>query len=126
MIYSRIVCLLLFALLAAAPEFVFAQQGQNLGGVASNITSQMSPVMQAITSVLFVVGIGFLGSTFLTLKRLGLSEHSYSSLSLKNPLLSAVAGIGLLYLTTVGGIGGATIFGPAASNVTVSGRTTLQ
>ncbi len=80
---------------------------------------------KTVVSFGFFIGLLFLASTAFQLKQLGMAgAGNYGSA--KNPIYSAIAGIFLIYLTTVAGIGGITLFGDSASDVGTAGNTTIQ
>ncbi len=73
----------------------------------------------------FFIGLVFLASTAFQLKQLGMAgAGNYGSA--KNPIYSFIAGVFLIYLTTIAGVGGITLFGDSATDVGTAGNTTIQ
>lgn len=100
---------------------------QDMGQVADHVRGQLQPVMKLLTGTLFTTGVGLIGSSLWGFKQMGGSSTGHSlNITARHPVMSGLAGIGLIYLTTVAGIGGVTLFGDLPHDVTVLGTTTIE
>ena len=117
------------AIIFLIPAFAWAQAqvAQDLTGVANNILGHMDPMVLALTAAGFVVGFAFLIGAAVSLKRYGLAGPGggFSQSTLKNPLISGLAGVLMLWLSYTAGVGGQSIFGVGATPNTISGSNTV-
>ncbi|MBT5230117.1 MAG: hypothetical protein HOM11_07550 [Methylococcales bacterium] len=77
--------------------------------------------LRFITGGLFIVGIVFVGTAALNLKKMGQGQAGQGGVAFRNPVLNVIAGLFLIYLTVFSGIGGQTLFGNAGANSTTAG-----
>lgn len=80
---------------------------------------------KALVSFFFLIGLVFAGSAAFTIKQLGMASASNFQ-TVKNPFYSGLAAILLIYMTTVVGIGGITVFGDGAKDVSAKGDIQIQ
>lgn len=109
-----------------APALAQAQQASDLTGVFNNLLGHVEPGLLALTAAGFAIGFGFLIAAGVSLKRYGLGGSGMvGQLTLRNPLVSALAGVLLLWLAYGAGIGGQSLFGVGAAPNTVQGNSTV-
>lgn len=75
---------------------------------------------KTVVSFGFFVGLVFIAGSFIQLRQLGMAGMGNFN-TYKNPLYSFTAGLLLIFITSVTGIGGHTIFGDGAKDVTATG-----
>lgn len=97
--------------------------GEALGRIQGG---NFESLMKFVTGGLFVVGIVFIGTAALNLKKMGQGQAGAGGISFRSPVLNLLAGIFLIYLTVFAGIGGQTVFNNSGSNSTFQGDTSID
>ena len=101
MLYGGGLLLTLFAGLALAGG------DQDLKGISERVTEQLGSVATLLTYVAYVAGIGFCLAGIVQFKA---HKDNPVQVPLSKPIVYLVVGVGLLFLPTIMGAGGSTIF----------------
>lgn len=102
---------LLITLLTCTTLVFAGAGGQNLGNIADNIRNSLSMVAKLITSVSYVAGIAFALMGMLKFKS---HKDNPTQVPLSQPIVLLAISAGLVYLPSLIGTGGATVFGANA------------
>lgn len=94
-----------------------------LGTVADNVTATMSNLAKLITAVAYVAGMGFAMAAILKFKA---HRDNPTQIPIGTPIALLFIAIVLLFLPTLFGIGGQTLFGGTKSQAGVTGITTFS
>lgn len=105
--------LILFAcLMTIAGEAVAADKG--LGGMASSVTSSFESLAKLITAGSYLAGLGFAISAILKFKQ---HKDSPAQIPIGTPIALVFIAAALLFLPSILGIAGATMFGTGGGSV---------
>ena len=109
--------------MALAPIMTFAQDGgastnTGIGGVASNITSQVTAVGQLIFAVATVAGVIMMAAGLFKLKQ---HKDNPQQIPIGTPLTLLILGACLAFLPSLVTTGGDTIFGGQTGGATIGG-----
>jgi intracellular multiplication protein IcmD len=95
-----------------------AASGLTLGGMASSITQSLAQVTRLITAGSYVAGIAFVIGAIMKFKQ---HKDNPTNIPIGTPVALTFIGAALLFLPTILGIAGATMFG--SSGGTTAGPT---
>jgi intracellular multiplication protein IcmD len=95
----------------------FAQAG-DIGTVAQSITKTFGSLAQLVTAVAYVAGMGFGMAAILKFKA---HKDNPQQIPIGTPIALLFVAAALLFLPTLFGVAGATIFGSSAKQGSVSG-----
>lgn len=96
-------------------------QGQTLGAVATQVTTSFSALAKLITASSYVAGMGFALSAILKFKQ---HKDNPQQIPIGTPIALLFIAAGLIFLPTIFGVAGQTIFGSSATAGGVSGVST--
>lgn len=100
-----------------------ATNSENLGTIASNITSSFSQLAKLITAGAYMAGIGFCMASMLKFKA---HKDNPTQIPIGTPIALLFIGAALIFLPNIFGIAGYTIFGGTSGAGGVSGTTGLS
>ncbi len=92
--------------------------GQTLGNVATQVTTSFAALARLITASSYVAGMGFALSAILKFKQ---HKDNPSQIPIGTPIALLFIAAGLIFLPTIFGIAGQTIFGSSATPGGVTG-----
>ena len=95
----------------------FAQQ-QDVGAIAQNITKTFGSLAQLVTAIAYVAGMGFGMAAILKFKA---HKDNPTQIPIGTPIALLFVAAALLFLPTLFGVAGQTIFGASKTAGSVSG-----
>jgi intracellular multiplication protein IcmD len=102
---------------------VFAQAAaSDLGGVATKLTSTFGQLAQLITAISYIAGMGFGMASIL---KFHAHKNNPTQIPIGTPIALLFVAAALLFLPTLFGIAGTTIFGTGATKGGVTGVSTF-
>jgi intracellular multiplication protein IcmD len=104
-------------------NLAFADSGDDLGKVASNITGSFSQLAKLITAGAYMAGIGFCMASMLKFKA---HKDNPTQIPIGTPIALLFIGAALIFLPNIFRIAGYTIFGGTSGAGGVSGTTGLS
>lgn len=124
--YLRIISMCLLAGLFCFAEVANAGGGlggggQTIGSVATQVTTSFSALAKLITAASYVAGMGFALSAILKFKQ---HKDNPQQIPIGTPIALLFIAAGLIFLPTIFGVAGQTIFGSSATAGGVSGVST--
>lgn len=96
---------------------------QNLGQVAQNITGNMKDVAELITAAAYVAGLGFAVAAILKFKA---HKDNPQQIPVGTPIALLFIAAALIFLPSLLGVSGQTVFGSGAQAGKTSGFATVQ
>ena len=118
--------LALLALLALLAPVVPALAADPLGVIATNIHGNLDETMKLATVLVFFTGFILVGIGVFLIWRMGRHQGMHAPATLFTCLAAVVAGVLMVYHSTVVGVGGATIFGDSGGDVTIEGTVEVK
>jgi hypothetical protein len=115
--------LALLTLTLAAP---LARAADPLGTIATNIHGNLDETMKLATVLVFVTGFILVGVGAFLIWRMGRHPGMHAPATLFTCLAAVLAGVLMVYHSTVVGVGGATIFGDSGGDVTIEGTVEVK
>ncbi|MEK6731865.1 MAG: type IV secretion protein IcmD [Pseudomonadota bacterium] len=124
---KRVIKTLMLLMIAAGCFYVsyaFAVTGKavSISGVADNLLQSFKPLARLITGGAFIAGFGFAIAAILKFKA---HRDNPTQIPVGTPIALLFVAIGLIFLPTLFGGIGQTVFGPGATAGTISGTVTL-
>lgn len=113
--------LLVFGLLLYSAD-ASAQQGKNLSTIASNLTGTFGALAQLITAISYIAGMGFGLASIMKFKA---HKDNPTQIPIGTPVALLFIAAALMFLPTLFGVAGTTIFGSQAKVGGVSGVSTF-
>lgn len=110
--------------LAAASTAV--QAADPLGVIATHIHGNLNETMKLATVLVFFIGFMLVGIGCFLIWRMGRNQGMHGPATLFTCLAAIIAGVLMVYQSTVVGVGGATIFGASSGDVTVDGTVQVR
>lgn len=114
-------CFIVFACLSSA---VWAADA--LGIIADNIRGNMDETLKLGTAIVFVTGFLLVAIGCFLIWRMGRHQGMHGPATLFTCLAAVIAGVAMVYHSTVVGVGGATFFGSSEGDITVEGTTEVR
>lgn len=99
---------LFFISLMAGASNVLAGSSQTLGSVASSITKSFAPLALLITGGCYVGGLAFMVGAIMKFKQ---HKDNPTQITIGTPIALLLVGAGLLFMPSVMGMAGQTMFG---------------
>lgn len=96
---------------------------QNLGAVAQNITGSMKDVAELITAAAYVAGLGFAVAAILKFKA---HKDNPQQIPVGTPIALLFIAAALIFLPSLLGVSGQTVFGSGAEAGKTSGFSTVE
>lgn len=100
---------------------VFAGQ-QTIGNLASNVTGSIGQLAQLATAGAYVAGFGFAIAAILKFKA---HKDNPTQIPVGTPIALLLIAVALIFVPTIFGVTGATLFGSAGQTGTISGVTSF-
>ena len=97
-----------------------------LGTIATNIHGNLDETMKLATVLVFVTGFILVGVGAFLIWRMGRHPGMHAPATLFTCLAAVLAGVLMVYHSTVVGVGGATIFGSSSGDVTIEGTVQVR
>ena len=110
--------------LAAASTAV--QAADPLGVIATHIHGNLNETMKLATVLVFFIGFMLVGIGCFLIWRMGQNQGMHGPATLFTCLAAIIAGVLMVYQSTVVGVGGATIFGASSGDVTIDGTVQVR
>lgn len=104
---KRIEGFFLFLMFLPIPSF--ANQYQTLGEVAGNLTLSFFNLAKLITSIGYILGLGFFVGAIMKFKQ---HKDNPTQIPIGTPIAMVFIAVALLFMPTILGVMGATLFGP--------------
>ena len=101
---------------------VYAQGATDLGAVADNMTKTFGKLAQLITAISYIAGMGFGLAAILKFKA---HKDNPTQIPIGTPIALLFVAAALLFLPTLFGVAGVTIFGSGAQKGGVTGVSTF-
>lgn len=115
------VCFIIFACLSSA---VWAADA--LGVIADHVRSNLDETLKLGTAVVFVIGFLLVAVGCFLIWRMGRHQGMHGPATLFTCLAAVIAGVAMVYHSTVVGVGGATLFGSSEGDITIEGTTEVR
>lgn len=115
----------ILAVLGLAPV-VPALAADPLGVIATNIHGNLDETMKLATVLVFFTGFILVGIGVFLIWRMGRHQGMHAPATLFTCLAAVIAGVLMVYHSTVVGVGGATIFGDSGGDVTIEGTVEVK
>lgn len=96
---------------------------QNLGSVAQNVTGSMKDVAELITAAAYVAGLGFAVAAILKFKA---HKDNPQQIPVGTPIALLFIAAALIFLPSLLGVSGQTVFGSSAESGKTSGFSTVE
>jgi len=109
------------ALMALGAE-AWADSGAGIGGIAQNVTSNLTSIAKLITAGSYVAGMAFAVGAIAKFKQ---HKENPQQMPLSTPLVLLFIGIALIFIPAVFKSGGGTLFGSSGTKASVSGVTSF-
>ncbi len=109
------------ATLSFYSDYVFAATSQSIGDIAVQVTSSFGQIAQLITAGSYIAGMGFALGAILKFKQ---HKDNPQQVPIGGPIALLFIAAALIFLPTIFGIAGQTIFGSGASAGGVTGVST--
>ena len=103
-----------------------ARAAEPLGTIATNIHGNLDETMKLATVVVFITGFILVGIGVFLIWRMGHHQGMHAPATLFTCLAAIIAGVLMVYHSTVVGVGGATIFGESSGDVTIEGTVEVR
>jgi len=100
----------------------FAQAATDLGSIATNMTNTFGKLAQLITAISYIAGMGFGLASILKFKA---HKDNPTQIPIGTPIALLFVAAALLFLPTLFGVAGTTIFGAGSKVGGVSGVSTF-
>ena len=97
-----------------------------LGTIAKNIHGNLDETMKLATVTVFIIGFMLVGVGCFLIWRMGRNQGMHGPATLFTCLAAIIAGVLMVYQSTVVGVGGATIFGASSGDVTIDGTVQVR
>lgn len=97
-----------------------------LGVIATNIHGNLDETMKLATVLVFFTGFILVGIGVFLIWRMGRHQGMHAPATLFTCLAAVIAGVLMVYHSTVVGVGGATIFGDSGGDVTIEGTVEVK
>jgi hypothetical protein len=103
-----------------------ARAAEPLGTIATNIHGNLDETLKLATVVVFITGFILVGIGVFLIWRMGRHQGMHAPATLFTCLAAVIAGVLMVYHSTVVGVGGATIFGDSNGDVTIEGTVEVR
>jgi uncharacterized membrane protein YozB (DUF420 family) len=103
-----------------------ARAAEPLGAIATNIHGNLDETMKLATVVVFITGFILVGIGVFLIWRMGRHQGMHAPATLFTCLAAVLAGVLMVYHSTVVGVGGATLFGSSGGDVTIEGTVEVR
>lgn len=113
-----------FLILALLSSAVWA--ADSLATIADNVRGNLDETLKLGTSIVFVIGFLLVAVGCFLIWRMGRHQGAHSPATLFTCIAAVVAGVLMVYHSTVVGVGGATMFGSSEGDITVEGTTEVR
>lgn len=97
-----------------------------LGVIATHIHGNLDETMKLATVIVFITGFLLVGIGVFLIWRMGRHQGMHAPATLFTCLAGVIAGVLMVYHSTVVGVGGATIFGESGGDVTIEGTVEVR
>jgi hypothetical protein len=97
-----------------------------LGVIATNIHGNLDETMKLATVIVFIVGFILVGVGCFLIWQMGRHQGMHAPATLFTCLAAVIAGVLMVYQSTVVGVGGATLFGSSGGDVTIDGTVQVR
>ena len=114
--------LLISGLIFAAPD-AFAALASDVTGIATNLTSTFGALGQLITAIAYIAGMGFALASIMKFKA---HKDNPTQIPIGTPIALLFIAAALLFLPTLFGIAGMSIFGAGATTGGTAGVATFK
>ena len=118
--WSHVILMLAVTGISLFSSYAFA--AQSLGQIASQVTTSFGQVAQLITAGSYVAGLGFALASILKFKQ---HKDNPTQIPIGTPIALLFIAAALIFLPTVFGIAGQTVFGSGATYGGVTGVSTF-
>ena len=116
---------LIFHLCVAAIFFVLGTEAwavSGIGGVAANVTTNLTNIAKLITAGSYVAGMAFAVGAIAKFKQ---HKENPQQMPLSTPIVLLFIGIALIFIPAIFKTGGGTLFGASGTKSTISGLTSF-
>lgn len=114
------------ALLTLTLATTAAKAADPLGTIATNIHGNLDETMRLATAIIFITGVILIGVGGFMIWRMGRHQGMHAPATLFTCFAALIAGVVMVYHSTVVGVGGATLFGSSDNDVTIEGTVEVQ
>ncbi len=97
-----------------------------LGVIATNVHGNLDETMKLATVIVFIIGFMLVGVGCFLIWRMGRHQGMHAPATLFTCLAAIIAGVLMVYQSTVVGVGGATLFGGSDGDVTIEGTVEVR
>ena len=97
-----------------------------LGVIATNVHGNLDETLKLATVIVFITGFILVGVGVFLIWRMGHHQGMHAPATLFTCLAAILAGVLMVYHSTVVGVGGATIFGSSSGDVTIEGTVQVR
>ena len=97
-----------------------------MGVIATHIHGNLDETMKLATVIVFIAGFVLVGVGCFLIWRMGRHQGMHAPATLFICLAAVIAGVLMVYHSTVVGVGGATIFGDSGGDVTIEGTVEVK
>lgn len=116
--YQRILKVSTITILSAASGIVFADSGLTLGGMATSITGSFTSLAKLVTAGSYLAGLGFSIGAIMKFKQ---HKDNPTNIPVGTPIALTFIAAALLFLPTILGVTGATLFGGSSETAGPTG-----
>lgn len=117
---------LVFRLLISASLIAFGAEvwaaSSGIGGIAANVTSNLSNIAKLITAGSYVAGMAFAVGAIAKFKQ---HKENPQQMPLSTPIVLLFIGIALIFIPAIFKSGGGTLFGGSGTKSSISGVTSF-
>ena len=103
-----------------------ARAADPLGVIATHIHGNLDETMKLATVLVFITGFILVGVGAFLIWRMGRHQGMHAPATLFTCLAAVLAGVLMVYHSTVVGVGGATLFGDSGGDVTIEGTVEVR
>lgn len=103
-----------------------ASAAEPLGVIATHVHDNLDETMKLATVVVFITGFILVGVGAFLIWRMGRHQGMHAPATLFTCLAAVIAGVLMVYHSTVVGVGGATLFGDSGGDVTIEGTVEVR
>lgn len=112
--------------LALALVSTTGRAADSLGVIAERVLVNLPPLLLLATAAVFAVGFVLVGTGGWKLWQAGRHPGVHGAPTLFTALMAVIAGVAMVYHSTVIGMGGATLFGSSENDVTIQGTVDVR
>ena len=114
------------AVLLLAAGSAAAWAAEPLGVIADHVRNNLDETLRLGTATVFVIGFLLVGIGAFLIWRMGRHQGMHAPATLFTCLAAIIAGVAMVYHSTVVGVGGATLFGSSSNDVTIEGTVEVR